>query len=294
MSEKKGENLTESELEEILISPDYKTQGTLSSEENILERTLTSKNGEYTIAVTEIYNGTLNSSPIPKIGDFVNYELSYKDMSTNYLFGENQPDAWRILDYNTASNTVKIISTGIPIRLSYKYDQNANNGWWGTTQEVNQEYNKYYSDWCWNFNGNTYYGTTSYVAYGLRYNFKDIQFNFGEYSNDYNKGSFKMIGNVDKGNISGGDFLLKEKYKNIDVNVLSLEELNNARFQPSNSTLSTNPMVREGKDGAIGLFYLGGLENINQSFGYIDQDYSGTSYILAYSYILATPYTRSR
>ena len=61
ISEKKGENITESELEEILISSDYSTQGTLSNEENILERTLTSKDGKYEIPVSKIYNGNLST-----------------------------------------------------------------------------------------------------------------------------------------------------------------------------------------------------------------------------------------
>ena len=61
LSEKKGENLSAEELETILISDDYKTQGTLSSEENILDRTLTSKDGKYTIPVSEIYSGSLTT-----------------------------------------------------------------------------------------------------------------------------------------------------------------------------------------------------------------------------------------
>ena len=69
LSEKKGKNLTASELEEILISPSYSTQGALSSEENILERTLTSKDGKHTIAVSEIFEGTLESkSPTESYG----------------------------------------------------------------------------------------------------------------------------------------------------------------------------------------------------------------------------------
>ena len=59
---KQAENhrdLSEEELEEILTSDDYKTKGTLSNEENILERTLTSKDEKYHIPVSEIYNGTL-------------------------------------------------------------------------------------------------------------------------------------------------------------------------------------------------------------------------------------------
>lgn len=61
ISEKKGESITESELEEILISSDYSTQGTLSNEENVLDRTLTSKDGKYEIPVSKIYNGNLKT-----------------------------------------------------------------------------------------------------------------------------------------------------------------------------------------------------------------------------------------
>lgn len=75
ISEKKGENLTASELEEILISPDYSTQGALSSEKNILERTLTSKDGKYEIPVSEIYNGSL-ASPQSNDVDQDNHSLT--------------------------------------------------------------------------------------------------------------------------------------------------------------------------------------------------------------------------
>ena len=53
-------SLSADELEEILISPDYNTQGTLSNEENILERTLTSQDGKYIIPVSQIYSGMLS------------------------------------------------------------------------------------------------------------------------------------------------------------------------------------------------------------------------------------------
>ena len=60
ITEKKGENITEDELVEILTSSNYNTQGRLSSEESVLNRTLTSKDGKYVIPVSEIYNGTLS------------------------------------------------------------------------------------------------------------------------------------------------------------------------------------------------------------------------------------------
>lgn len=67
---KKTENhgsLSDQELIEILTSDDYNTKGTLSNEESVLDRTLTSKDEKYTIAVSEIYNGNLEISPPPII-----------------------------------------------------------------------------------------------------------------------------------------------------------------------------------------------------------------------------------
>ncbi len=68
--EKQTENqgsLSANELEEILISPNYGIQGTLSDEESILNRTLTSKDGQYTIPVSDIYNGPLKTNEQPMI-----------------------------------------------------------------------------------------------------------------------------------------------------------------------------------------------------------------------------------
>ena len=59
ITDKKGETITENELVEILTSADYSTQGELSDEESILDRTLTSKDGKHEILVSEIYNGNL-------------------------------------------------------------------------------------------------------------------------------------------------------------------------------------------------------------------------------------------
>ena len=90
LSEKKGKNLTENELEEILISPDYKTQGSLSSEENILERTLTSKDGKYTIPVSEIYNGSLSNTTPSVVTDYSN-EVKTALAEGKYVTYKNKP-----------------------------------------------------------------------------------------------------------------------------------------------------------------------------------------------------------
>ena len=81
-------NISESELEEILTSNNYNTKGTLSNEENILDRTLTSNNGKYQIPVSEIYNGYLTiadfgEAPIGPTGK----PLINKDTVLNYVSG---------------------------------------------------------------------------------------------------------------------------------------------------------------------------------------------------------------
>ena len=58
LSTKLSGEINEEELEQIL-TPKY---GTLSEEDNILDRTLTTKDGKYQIPVSRIYNGTLNGS----------------------------------------------------------------------------------------------------------------------------------------------------------------------------------------------------------------------------------------
>lgn len=91
-------SITEDELIEVLTSSNYNTQGTLSDEESVLDRTLTSKDGKHTIRVSEIYNGDLsepqkNGKLISEIfeesgttegkmhiGDFINYPVYYDNV----------------------------------------------------------------------------------------------------------------------------------------------------------------------------------------------------------------------
>ncbi len=161
LSEKKGENLTENELEEILISPYYKTQGSLSSEENILERTLTSKDGKYTIPVSEIYSGNFidDITQIERdfeVGDYVNYtpaptqsSYTFNSSYTGYdsditVSAENEDDGlhWRVLNIN--DDTVDLISSR-PLTTTgvfFKGAQGYNNG----VYLLNEICNKLYSN----------------------------------------------------------------------------------------------------------------------------------------------------
>ena len=92
ITDKKGGNITEDELVEILTSSNYNTQGRLSSEESVLDRTLTSKNEKYTIPVSEIYNGSIKESEKIrtaldlKEGDRILYNSSIGDIECIVLY----------------------------------------------------------------------------------------------------------------------------------------------------------------------------------------------------------------
>jgi Tfp pilus assembly protein PilE len=124
--DKKTQNrgsLSSDELEEILTSANYSTQGTLSDngEESILEKILTTSDGKYSIPVSEIYNDAFNDELKRKeekirtqIGDRVNFvskedstliwRLFYIDKDYVYLIsstsdGKNVIDPYIIQPY---------------------------------------------------------------------------------------------------------------------------------------------------------------------------------------------------
>ena len=124
-TEKRGETLTDNELESIL-TPKY---GTLSDEENILDRTLTTEDG-YQIPVSDIYNGELSESvSIPEgleIGSTVSYNPSgtylwdseYCSSPEDTSFektlnsGEGQEfniDTWKVFEINEETGEVKLV-----------------------------------------------------------------------------------------------------------------------------------------------------------------------------------------
>ena len=112
--------LSEDELEEILASSNYNTQGTLSNEDDILEKTLTSKNGKYIIPVSEIYNGKLAGGKIKNLvadlreGD----EVVYTDGNGNTI-------PCIVLYDSTGSYGIQIISkdtVGSNIALGHEND----------------------------------------------------------------------------------------------------------------------------------------------------------------------------
>lgn len=85
-------SLSEDELIEILTSTNYTTQGTLSTEETILDKTLTSKDGKYKILVSEIYNGSLKEKEFlkgPNGKPLIN-NTTVSEITKNKIVGEDK------------------------------------------------------------------------------------------------------------------------------------------------------------------------------------------------------------
>ena len=105
-------SLSEAELIQILTSSDYNTQGTLSDEESILDRTLTSKDGKYEIPVSKIFRGTLSNIEESitdkinsKIGTVVNgysaqdleWQVYYADDNETFLISTTSAKSnWKV------------------------------------------------------------------------------------------------------------------------------------------------------------------------------------------------------
>ena len=225
----------------------------------------------YEILYSEFYK---NEGYELEIGDYVKYNVSYKDMYSNYEFTAN--DGWRILDKGTKNNdgtysNVKIISTGVPVKISYSLTSNmgnSNNGWWATDSQVKEVYGEEYSTGYSNY-------PNRYAAIGLLKNFESILFNQGDVANT-NQGTYTKINMTETGNIYGTTFKTE---KASEVHALTLEELNKARGLSS----SDNTAVSTTNDGDTGLFYLRDLINENTQYNYTDT--MTTAYWLGTAYI---------
>ena len=211
-----------------------------------------------------------------KVGDYVEYDVSYTDMYTGYEFEEK--NGWRVLDPGEENpdgtySGVKLISTGVPANLYYSYstiknyERDGSIGNWAGDDTQRESYlelfkpaNRVESDY------------NVYAAAGLYSNFGLIKFTLGE-NPSANVGGYKTINGKTSEYVTGEEFKVGEKAE--EVHNLTLKELNEARGESETSTTSTSS-----KDGATGLFYLRGLNE----FGYSSSISSG-------SYWLASPHT---
>ena len=152
------------------------------------------------------------------IGDYVKYEVSYKDVYDNKEY--TVENGWRVLDVGTKNEDgtytgTKLVSTGIPVKLKFKGFNIDNKEWWGTTQQT----------------GNS--GGGYRAAYGLINNFEKITFNQGSTQID-NNGIYLKINGTESGDIKGSVFL-NNNAKNV-YNIKKGEGYNNVPDAGYNKT----------------------------------------------------------
>lgn len=212
-----------------------------------------------------------NSNSSLKVGDYVEYDVSYTDVYTDYNF--TSKDGWRVLDPGVENEDgtfsgVKLISTGLPANLYYYYsdiksketDKTEENegtvGLWAGNPEQRKNYlelfkptNRVESD------------NNIYAAAGLCYNFELIEFTLDDDESVKNEGEYKKIGTKTSEEISGKEFKIEGIAE--EVHNLTLKELNEARGESETSTA----WVTDDNDTATGLFYLIGLKEFGYNSG---------------------------
>ena len=205
----------------------------------------------------------LNSALI--IGDFVNYNISYTDSYSSYDF--ETTNGWRILDYGTKNadgsySNAKIISTGIPARLNYNASDNPTktsnkcSEWWGTVEQVNEEYGLSLSAWG---SGNSRY----FAAYGLLYNYEKIPLSSTDTSTN-GMGYYTEIVNPEATSTTTGKIFKTSKTSKIHE--VTIEEVNTALNKVSGTSRSqTSTTSLTAKIDTKALFYLRGLDNYGYS-----------------------------
>ena len=204
------------------------------------------------------FDGTL---PVPditlEVGDYVEYDITYKDIETDYSF--TSQDGWRVLDPGTKNadgtfSNVKLISTGVPVNLNYYSstvedfvtDLKTLGKWAGNdTQRENYKNDFYVSS------GNNIDNQNMYAAAGLYYNFGLVKFTSGTTPNK-NVGGYLNVNGKTSGDISGKEFIKTGMAK--EAHVLTLAELNKARGKGDTPEDSGNVT-----SDTTGLFYLKGL-----------------------------------
>lgn len=269
--EKKNAGIASSELEKILNK-----YGNLTGEGTILDKILETEKG-YEIPVKEIWSGTLVVEPLNlQVGDYIKYNVTYTDVYTLYSF--TAENGWRVLEPGTDNGDgtvtgLKLISTGIPVKLNYNGNDVNNKeysetnpilGNWAGNTKQREEYAKKF-----NLSNNNY--KNQYAAAGLYYNFKKIKFDQG-ISASQNEGCYNVVNGKNTGTLSETEFIAGGAE---EVHALTLAEINEARGE---SDLTNTPLNEN--SGAKGLFYLTALE---------DYGYTKTNMSTSPKYFLASP-----
>lgn len=148
----------------------------------------------------------LNIKNDVKIGDFIEYDVAYKEWFTNNEY--NSINGWRILniefneDENSTYSNLQLISTGMPCNLNYSVipSDESSKSWWVKNEEKQNEFLNYVNVKKENlknqYNDTEYYSIEATA--GLYFNLENIEF---LYSSDTlnkageNKGQYYWIKN---------------------------------------------------------------------------------------------------
>ena len=216
-----------------------------------------------------------------KLGDYIKYDVTYKDMVTDYNFTAD--DGWRVIDTGTKNKDgtysgIKLISTGLPINLHYYFYSIKNLktdgktiGNWAGNEEQRANYIK---------ENNSSQDIESYNIYGasgLYYNFEFVKFRPTDGKRVGNQGEYKEINGKTQGEITGKDFI-KENIAQ-DVSILTLKQLNKVK-----SNLEKENIEAKGLTELNELEDYGYKNNSNNLTYWLASPYEETQDALAYTY----------
>lgn len=224
---------------------------------------------------------------IYNLGQYVKYNITYTDMYTGYNFTAN--DGWRVLDPkgtdDRGNTVVKIISTGIPVKLNYydgKVSSWVSNGWSNASSYANKFYSSGSTD-----------NPNMLMAGQLYYNFKNITF-MKDLPGTSSSGSniHCLMTNIhgQTSSTKGNIFLMGGA---TDVSALTLTEINEARNKKVGSKqfglkageTNFDMSLTSNNDAAPGLFNLIDLGKYN----YSDSTYNNNNTFNA-GYFTASPF----
>ena len=165
-------------------------------------------------------------------GAFIKYDVEYTDMGYEYT----STNGWRLENYELAADgktlsNVRLISTGVPARMDYCYEDTTNNySKWITDNTKLTEFknNVLGTDY------NTYTGSRQYsalqVSAGFYYNLGQMTFEQVTTYDKKNQGYYTKIKNGNTTYTSGettGDNLFKAR-NDANIRMLTLPEINRA------------------------------------------------------------------
>lgn len=253
---------------EELVNDLEKQQLITKEERTTLERTGQVKIGSKTIVFREAQ---------PTIGEFIQYDVSYTDVyypDYNYT----NTNGWRLLSYTDKGkgiySNVKLISTGIPARLYYHYNDLTYNTWFVQNEvQLNNFKTLLGSDYQFYEEDNLKYALKA--SAGMYYNFGDIIFRYGTSSTNTNQGYFTSITNGNKvynnqnTTDTNANTLFKTKNAN-NVRLFTLSEINQAMGRNDVDSLVGISADEDSK----GIYRLDQLKNVLGMSTYTYEDLS--------------------